>query len=65
MIRTELAVAAIALIATGAVASAQAQTQTASVEPTIGTTTGQLSIWSRMASLGNSIIKSLVQGCWK
>lgn len=29
-----------------------------------GTTTGQLSIWSRMASLGSSIIKSLVQGCW-
>jgi hypothetical protein len=35
MIRAELAVAAIALIASGAVASAQAQTQTASVEPTI------------------------------
>ena len=35
MIRAELAVAAIALIATGAVASAQAQTQTASPEPTI------------------------------
>src|SRR5689334_17912931 len=34
MIRAELAVAAIALIASGAVASAQAQTQTASVEPT-------------------------------
>lgn len=35
MIRAELAVAAIALIASGAVASAQAQTQTASAEPTI------------------------------
>ena len=35
MIRAELAVAAIALISTGAVASAQAQTQTASPEPTI------------------------------
>src|SRR5690349_13460639 len=35
MIRAELAVAAIALIASGAVASAQALTQTASVEPTI------------------------------
>jgi hypothetical protein len=35
MIRAELAVAAIALIASGAVASAQAQTQTTSVEPTI------------------------------
>src|SRR6516165_2515948 len=35
MIRAELAVAAIALISTGAVASAQAQTQTVSPEPTI------------------------------
>ena len=35
MIRAELAVAAIALVSTGAVASAQAQTQTASAEPTI------------------------------
>jgi hypothetical protein len=35
MIRAELAVAAIALVASGAVASAQAQTQTASGEPTI------------------------------
>jgi len=35
MIRAELAVAAIALVASGAVASAQAQTQTASAEPTI------------------------------
>ena len=35
MIRAELAVAAIALVATSAVASAQAQTQTASAEPTI------------------------------
>jgi hypothetical protein len=35
MIRAKLAVAAIALIARGAVASAQAQTQTASSEPTI------------------------------
>ena len=35
MIRAELAVAAVALISTGAVASAQAQTQTASAEPTI------------------------------
>jgi len=35
MIRAELAVAAIALVASGAVASARAQTQTASAEPTI------------------------------
>ena len=35
MIRAELAVAAIALVASGAVTSAQAQTQTASAEPTI------------------------------
>jgi len=35
MIRVALAVAAIALLATGAVASAQAQPQTASAEPTI------------------------------
>ena len=35
MIRAELAVAAIALIASGALATAQAQTQTASAEPTI------------------------------
>ena len=35
MIRAELAVAAIALVASGAMASAQAQTQTASAEPTI------------------------------
>jgi len=35
MIRAELGVAAIALVASGAVASAQAQTQTASAEPTI------------------------------
>jgi hypothetical protein len=35
MIRAELALAAIALVSTGAVASAQAQTQTASGEPTI------------------------------
>ena len=35
MIRAELAVAAIALVSTGAVASAQAQTQTASAEPAI------------------------------
>ena len=35
MIRAELTVAAIALVASGAVASAQAQTQTASAEPTI------------------------------
>jgi hypothetical protein len=35
MIRAELAVPAIALIASGAVASAQAQTQTTSAEPTI------------------------------
>src|SRR5215469_11396756 len=35
MIRAELAVAAIALIASGAVASAQAQMQTAAAEPTI------------------------------
>jgi len=35
MIRVELAVAAIALVASGAVTSTQAQTQTASAEPTI------------------------------
>jgi hypothetical protein len=35
VIRAERAIAAIALIATGAVASAQAQTQIASIEPTI------------------------------
>jgi hypothetical protein len=35
MIRAALAVAAIALVSTGAVASAQAQTKTASAEPTI------------------------------
>src|SRR4029077_16672710 len=35
MIRAALAVAAIALVSTGAVASAQAQTQTPSAEPTI------------------------------
>jgi hypothetical protein len=35
MMRAELTVAAIALVSTGAVASAQAQTQTASAEPTI------------------------------
>src|SRR6516162_6933284 len=35
MIRAELGVAAIALVASGAVASAQAQTQTASAAPTI------------------------------
>jgi hypothetical protein len=35
MIRAELGVAAIALVASGAVASAQAQTQTVSAEPTI------------------------------
>ena len=35
MIRAQLTVAAIALVATGAVASAHAQTQTASAEPTI------------------------------
>jgi hypothetical protein len=35
MIRAELALAAIALVSTGAVASAQAQTQTALAEPTI------------------------------
>src|SRR5215831_16788921 len=35
MIRAQLTVAAIALVATGAVASAQVQTQTASAEPTI------------------------------
>ena len=35
MIRAELAVAAIALVSTGAVASAQTQTQTTSAEPTI------------------------------
>jgi hypothetical protein len=42
MIRAELAVAAIAFFSTGAVASAQAQTQIASAEPTIWTHNGSV-----------------------
>lgn len=64
MIRAELAVAAVALVSTGAVASAQAQTQTASAEPTIWDHNGSVVYLAANGQSREFHYQSLVQGCW-